>query len=807
MANEIKKLIEDNEKLRQLLSNNESLREELNKYVAALGDNIDVSITSANDAAEVMQKLIDASIQKESLDENQKNILLNINQLLNSGLKIGENVVKLDSEHLNKLKQIVKTKQEDYGWQLKSNIAAGQQLNISQRYRLEKETISKLTRGEAALALTGVAMNNKLVNTVKNLVTTLSSMSAELNKMTLEGDRYAKIAISAADNIAGVSYEETKRAQIELINGMSSFTRMNEQMQKDLTETTAQFEKLGISAKNQIMMNEMATKSFGMSAKEATNFYSELISFSKSAGVSMTDVDKSLSSIGNRLSLFGRQKYQQVFKDLTVAAKDFGIEAGKMLDVTERFTTFEGAAQAAGRLNAILGGNFVSGLRLMTSALEDPVDVFRQLKTAMDMSGKEFANMTQAQKRYIAEKIGVSITEAENLFGNSLNESTQRLQERQATQKELNELTAKSTDVFQRLQIAFLKIVNSPLVGWITSAVEKIAEFAESLSKTDKENESWLGTILGVVGAFGLFAKALAFVFGPIGSLFRVGFLLVQMLKGKIAATATDILMTPGAVASANAKAAVLGTHTAALRMNTLALRRNITAQRLANTAAVSGGAGFSSFGAGIAAIGPYILAAVAIILALGAAIYFVIDRFAEWNKQQAAYADAQARLADAQTRQAQTFKELAGSIVDMTALKANLNSFAGGIRAIADAIELINLEKVSALNMLGSRPFNIGITSTEVGSLKTEVVPVKVVEIQMNTTRDEERQQMSLINRGKETNKEVKISINSPISLDGADWGRLIYNGIAIYQDSLSKEITPSPSMFTTTQLLNGKV
>jgi hypothetical protein len=68
-------------------------------------------------------------------------------------------------------------------------------------------------------------------------------------------------------------------------------------------------------------------------------------------------------------------------------------------------------------LNAILGGNFVSGLRLMNSALEDPVDVFRQLKTAIDMSGKEFENMSQAQKRYVAEKIGVSVVEVEKLFG------------------------------------------------------------------------------------------------------------------------------------------------------------------------------------------------------------------------------------------------------------------------------------------------------------------------------------------------------------------------------------------------------
>jgi len=517
MADEtIKQLIEENQRLSELLKSTSELQEDLQKYATALGETIDTSITSAEDAAKVMQQLIDASMKKGQLDQNQKNVLINIQQLLNSQLKINGDLVELDKEHENTLKQIVKHRAEDYGYLLNSNIAAGKQFNIAKQIRSEREQILKLSKSDAAYALVGIASNNVLIGTFKTLLTTFSSMSAELNKMTLDGDRYAKIAMSSADALAGVSYAESLSAQRELIQGMSDFTRMTESAQEALVTATAQFEKLGISAKNQAVMNQIATKSFGMSAKEATNFYSELITFSKNAKVPMDEINKNLGAIGNKLALFGREKYQQVFKDLTVAAKDFGIEASKMLDVTERFTTFEGAAQAAGRLNAILGGNFVSGLRLMTSALEDPVDVFRQLKTAMDMSGKEFANMSQAQKRYIAEKIGVSITEAENLFGNSLNEGTQRMQERQATQKELAELSAKSTEVFQRLQIALLKIANSPFVQTIVGWVESLASFLEATKKADKDSGSFFGKILGFIAAFGLFAKAIAFVFGPI---------------------------------------------------------------------------------------------------------------------------------------------------------------------------------------------------------------------------------------------------------------------------------------------------
>jgi hypothetical protein len=806
MADEtIKQLIEENQRLSELLKSTGALQEDLRKYAAVLGENIEVNITSAEDAKKVMQQLIDASMKKGQLDQNQKNILINIQQLLNSQLKINGDLVKLDKEHENTLKQIVKHRAEDYRYLLNSNIAAGKQLNIAKQIRGEKEEISKLSRSDAAYALAGMISNNALVNTFKTLLTTFSSMSAELNKMTLDGDRYARVAMSSADALAGVSYAESLSAQKELIQGMSTFTRMTEDAQKALVTTTAQFEKLGISAKNQAAMNQVATKSFGMSAKEASNFYSELVTFSKSANVPMAEIDKNLGAIGNKLALFGREKYQQVFKDLTVAAKDFGIEASKMLEVTERFTTFEGAAQAAGRLNAMLGGNFVSGLRLMNSALEDPIDVFRQLKTAMDMSGKEFANMSQAQKRYVAEKIGVSITEAENLFGNSLNESTQRLQERQATQKELNELSSKSTEVLQRLQIALLKIANSPFVEKIIGWIESLVGLVEWLGKADKESGGWIGGILTFIGALGLLAKSFVFLFGPIGSFIRFGFLIVQLARGKTAATIADIAMAPAAVAAENAKAAGLSVHTAALKANTIAMMQNARAGKamknvLNGMPEISGAAGLGML--------KFAAIIVAVIAVVGAFIYVLGEmaiKYAEWNKQQAAYTDAQARLADAQTRQATAFKELGMSIKYMTMLKDNLTSFAEGIQQIAEAIELINLEKVSALNMLGSRPFDLGVTTTGTSTVRTEVVPVKVVEVEMQTTREEERQQMSLANRGKNEPKEVKLVINSPISLDGANWGRLISNGIAIYQDSLGREITSGLSSYSGKQILDG--
>lgn len=801
-------LTQEVERLTKLLTNADELRADLQKYASSFGLEIKNNINTADQAAEVMKKIIEAAAKQDELTQNQKNSLINVQQLLNNNLKIGNQQVKLDKDHQAILKQIVKHRAEDYGYLLNSNIAEGKRLNIAQQIRNQKEQISKLSKSDAAYALAGMISNNTLLNTFKTLLTTFSSMSAELNKMTLDGDRYAMVAMSSADALAGVSYAESLSAQKELIQGMSTFTRMTEDAQRALVTTTAQFEKLGISAKNQAAMNQMATKSFGMSAKEASNFYSELVTFSKSAGVPMAEIDKNLGAIGNKLALFGREKYQQVFKDLTVAAKDFGIEASKMLEVTERFTTFEGAAQAAGRLNAILGGNFVSGLRLMNSALEDPIDVFRQLKTAMDMSGKEFANMSQAQKRYIAEKIGVSITEAENLFGNSLNESTQRLQERQATQKELAELSEKSTQVFQRLQIALLKIANSPITEMFVSLIEKIAGVIEAVAKFDKKHlGGLLGTVLGLAGGFSLVANGLLIFVNFIKSGYTAIGLFLKALGLKKAAQVADTATAPATVLTENAKTASLQRHTMALELNSKAIGRNVAAQKAMKAASIATTGATAGFRASLVASAPYILGAVAAIAALGAAAYFVMKQYAEVNKHQADYAKYQLETVKAQTTQAEKFKEMATLMGSMTGVEMVLNSFAEGFRAIAESLDLINIETLKELNLLSSKPLQIGMTTTGTSTVRTEVVPVKVVEVEMQTTREEERQQMSLANRVRNQSGEVKLVIDSPISLDGANWGRLISNGIAMYQSKLdpSREITPDLSLYSGRDILRG--
>ena len=89
-----------------------------------------------------------------------------------------------------------------------------------------------------------------------------------------------------------------------------------------------------------------------------------------------------------------------------VASKITGIEVGRLLSITEKFDTFEGAAEQAGKLNAALGGNFVNAMELMTAT--DPVERFEMIRDSVLDAGLAFDDMSYYQRKFYADAMGLS---------------------------------------------------------------------------------------------------------------------------------------------------------------------------------------------------------------------------------------------------------------------------------------------------------------------------------------------------------------------------------------------------------------
>ena len=87
-------------------------------------------------------------------------------------------------------------------------------------------------------------------------------------------------------------------------------------------------------------------------------------------------------------------------------------------------TTFSNNIDAAGKLNAVLGGDFINSVNLLSASLDDPIAVFEELKRGMDASGKSFNELDNGMKRVIADAAGLSVQQAGKLFSQDINTAT-----------------------------------------------------------------------------------------------------------------------------------------------------------------------------------------------------------------------------------------------------------------------------------------------------------------------------------------------------------------------------------------------
>ena len=95
-------------------------------------------------------------------------------------------------------------------------------------------------------------------------------------------------------------------------------------------------------------------------------------------------------------------------------AQATGIAVSELDGLAAKFDTFEGAANAAGRLNAVLGNTHLSVMDLVHA---DPAEKFEMIKEAVASAGVAFEDMDRRQKDVIANALNMNTEQASRLFG------------------------------------------------------------------------------------------------------------------------------------------------------------------------------------------------------------------------------------------------------------------------------------------------------------------------------------------------------------------------------------------------------
>jgi hypothetical protein len=359
--------------------------------------------------------------------------------------------------------------------------------------------------------------------------------SSSIAKVAGDNERLQKVLqnTSRGATAYGISFAEAGKAIEGLYTELNTFSTLSQTAQQQLTVSTAKLEKLGISSQQSAKQIATLTQIMGMTEVQAAKTSEQLAGFALSIGRSPTQVASDFAAASDKLGAYG-DKMIDVFKNLETQSKGTGVALNDILSLTEKFETFEGAATAAGKLNAALGGGFVNAMELLEASAEDPSKVIDLLRTRLNDAGLAFDQLSINEKKLIANAAGFKSVEQASRILSMTNAEAERAAkadaERAAQQELVNDAIQRSIPIQQKLELimANLAIAVGPVVE-VLSAVfsvigaiidHPIGKFLMQLGITAALILSPLGWIAGaiyaIVAAFTAFHDILFVPHSPI---------------------------------------------------------------------------------------------------------------------------------------------------------------------------------------------------------------------------------------------------------------------------------------------------
>lgn len=239
-----------------------------------------------------------------------------------------------------------------------------------------------------------------------NLAVDLADMEAGFMKATGANQDFARSITKSYEETRkfGATAQETSEAAQVLFNTFTDFTIASENTRKNLTETSAVLAKMGISNQDFAKSIQISTKALSMSADQAAQNMLNLEKFAENLGVAPQQLAADFAGAGDMLAKMGSQG-TKAFKDLAIVAKTTGMQMESILAITNKFDTFGGAAEQAGKLNAALGGNFVNAMDLMMAT--EPAERFEMIRDSILDAGLSFGEMSYYQKNFYRDSLGL----------------------------------------------------------------------------------------------------------------------------------------------------------------------------------------------------------------------------------------------------------------------------------------------------------------------------------------------------------------------------------------------------------------
>ena len=336
------------------------------------------------------------------------------------------------------------------------------------------------------------------LNNAKKVSTEASDAIVDFNQATGSPGAFNDVISDAASRTLafGISAADAGRNFQTLFTTVRDFADISPQAQIELTETTSLLGKMGFGAEASAQNILFLTKAMGASATDASKFNVGLMVLSQNLNMPIKELTQGFSAAQKVLAASAQttEEVQVQFAQLAAQSKATNISIDRLVQVAQKFDTFETAATQVGKLNAMLGGPFLSTVEMVSAT--NPAERIQQLASALDQAGKSFNDMAYFERKAIADAAGLAdVNELALLMSGNLSMiAPPEMTEEQivAMKKQMQEFT-KITDAVENLGVSFV-VAFSPVFDFFKGITVEVSRFFALFSERMTSDPFGLGT-------------------------------------------------------------------------------------------------------------------------------------------------------------------------------------------------------------------------------------------------------------------------------------------------------------------------
>jgi hypothetical protein len=251
-----------------------------------------------------------------------------------------------------------------------------------------------------ATGLTLIAQNSKL------LTKQMDRLSVSFNRNTGALKMYGSQIDFLEGNMrtALITGEDVFDTYSGLINNFRQFNTLTIGQQQEIAKNTAILNELGVGADITAQNYNHLVSALGMTTEEASRQQREMFVLAQTIGMPPREMAEGLSSTLPQLMMYG-SKSTDMYKKIAVNARAARMSIDSIISATDQFDRFDTAAESVGKMNAYLGGPFLSATKMIAET--DRVERMRMLADATRDAGLSFEDMGYHMRRNLASAMGL----------------------------------------------------------------------------------------------------------------------------------------------------------------------------------------------------------------------------------------------------------------------------------------------------------------------------------------------------------------------------------------------------------------